>query len=343
MRGFLFNPLFFFVIIVSNVSAQHNRYVVKVFDSVDIQKNIIYAHADQYDWWNVDKPEPLKLQLYQPLKDTLSRRPLVIMFHGGAFLLGNKKSKKDIRHWCDSLSRMGYVCANVDYRLGYNVLSQKSMIRAGYRAIQDVRAAIRYFKEFHEKYRIDTTKIFIGGNSSGSIASIHAVYMSEEERPIETYGVGRGLESRDLKCLDCSGNEYAHSADVAGIISLWGGIYTPEMIETDEAVPMLLVHGTKDKIVPIGEGRPFKLPMFPVIYGSEKIHARMQELSLDSEYYPFKEERHTFYHRRPFLLFPNENWEPVLELGKKFLLDQLGSSSNVALNQDKEITSDSRR
>jgi len=336
-------PLSFLLIFnILILKAQQERYLGRVFDTIQITKDIAYAHADQYDWWNMDKPEPLTLELYQPAGDSVQNRPLVVMFHGGAFLLGNQKSKKDIRHWCDSLAHMGYVCANVDYRLGYNVFSKKSMIRAGYRAIQDVRAAVRFFKEFHEKYAIDTTKIFLGGNSSGTIAAIHSVYMSEEERPVETYGVGKGLESRDLKCLDCVGNDYQHNADVAGIIALWGGIYTPEMIEPDEAVPMLLVHGTKDHIVPIGEGRPFKLPMFPILYGSEEIHAHMDSLALPHDYHPFEEEKHTFYHRRPFLLFPNENWETVLSLGKSFLYNQIKSETQVALGRGEDSDAEGR-
>ncbi len=310
--------------------SQSDRYCKAVFEEITLTEDIVYGYADSYDWWGSYEPEPLIFNFYEPKGDSISQRPLVLMVHGGVFLIGHPKAKKDVIAWCDSLTHQGYVCAAISYRLGFNVLSKASMIRAGYRAIQDVRAAVRYFKEHHEEYRIDTTKIFVGGNSSGSIAAVNAAFMEESERPIETYGVGRGRESCDLECLDCSGNDYPHSSKVAGVISLWGAIWEPDLIDSYERIPTLMVHGTKDRVVPIGSAKPFHLPLFPTLHGSKVMHKQMKEMGIPHYYHPFHNRIHTFYHTRPLFNFPNKQWENVWNLGRDFLYEQVVSEGEVS-------------
>ena len=320
---------------------QSERYCKAVFDEITLTKDIVYGHADRYDWWGSFEPEPLTLNLFEPKEDTVAKRPLVLMVHGGVFLIGHPKAKKDIIAWCDSLAHQGYVAGAVGYRLGFNVLNKASMIRAGYRAIQDVRAAIRYFKEFHEEYRIDTTQIFVGGNSSGTIAALHAAFMEDEERPLETYGVGTGREACDLECLDCSGNSYSHTVDVAGVIALWGAIWEPDIIDSHEQIPVLMVHGTKDRVVPIGSAKPFHLPLFPTIHGSKVMHTQMKSLGIPHYYHPFEDRIHTFYHKRPLFGFPNKQWENVWNLGRDFLYEQVVAHTDIPYSlQSKNVELD---
>ncbi|MEM9720085.1 MAG: alpha/beta hydrolase [Bacteroidota bacterium] len=313
----------YFLSFHTKVPAQAERYCSAVFPEIEVSDEIVYGYADRHDWWGEYKPSPLVLKLYEPKSDTLSKRPLVLMVHGGVFLIGHPKAKKDILAWCDSLSHQGYVAASVGYRLGFSLLSKASMVRAGYRAIQDVRAAIRFFKEHHETYRIDTTQIYVGGNSSGTIAVLHAAFMDESERPIETYGVGKGREACDLDCLDCSGNSFQHTIEVAGIIALWGALWEPHIIDPEENIPTLLIHGTRDHVVPIKKAHPFHLPFFPTLHGSAVMHAQMQKLGIPHYYHPFEKKIHTFYHKRPLFDFPNKHWETIWNLGRDFLYEQV--------------------
>src|SRR5690554_8203526 len=84
---------------------------------------------------------------------------------------------------CDSFARRGYVTATIDYRKGFNPLSNTSAERAVYRGTQDLRAAIRFLKEKHNTYGIDTNYTFIGGSSAGAFAVIHTIYMDQNEAP----------------------------------------------------------------------------------------------------------------------------------------------------------------
>jgi len=285
---------------------------------VTLTANIQYGEADFYDANSNHDLAPLYFDFYEPHGDTLSKRPLVLTLFGGAFLGGNKEWD-DMKAWCDSLSRYGYACASIQYRLLFNPLSTQSMIRASYRAVQDTRAAIRFLMEYASDYRIDTNKIFIIGNSAGSITALHTVFISKEsERPASTYGVGMASDQDDLGCLDCSGNSFAHQIKLAGIIPLWVGVWDIDWLEAEEGVPSLLIHGTGDGTVPYDTGYAFGLTFTPFVYGSVPIDRRMGELGIPHEFHPFDSLWHSFYMSES-LVFPNEYWEPVFTLGHQFL------------------------
>lgn len=296
------------------------RYKDRVFSNINVTYDITYGNADRYDALNINFPQPIKLDFYEPAGDTLSRRPLMLFFYGGAFLLGDK-GDADVRAWCDSLAHLGYATAAVNYRLGFNATNTASAVRAVYRAIQDARGAIRFFKEFHNQYKIDTTRIFVGGESAGAITALHAAYLNKEtERPSQTYGTL--FETANLGCLDCAVNNYQHTVDPKGVISLWGAMYKLSYIESNPKVPVLLIHGTEDPIVSIGTGQPFTdIPSsFPSLYGSQPTHNRLDQMGIYNEFYPYAGQGHVFYGIPTILVtFPNQYWEPVYNQGKAFL------------------------
>ena len=224
-------PCILCLFITSLLSAQPNRYKQAIFSARDLQSNIQYGSADSYDVFGFNSPQPQRLDFYEPSGDTATKRPLVLVFYGGGYLIGSK-IMQDMVGWCDSLTAYGYACAAVNYRLGFNVLRTGSAIRAGYRGLQDARAAIRFFKEFHQQYKIDTSLIFVGGNSAGAMIALQTAYGEESDRPAATYGISGTLDDDDdLGCLDCSGNNYLHSVDIAGVISCWGGVIDLEGLD----------------------------------------------------------------------------------------------------------------
>ena len=60
----------------------------------------------------------------------------------------------------------GYAVASIDYRLDTSI-SNRAVINAMY----DARAAIRFFKAYASTYKIDTAKVFMGGESAGAMSS----------------------------------------------------------------------------------------------------------------------------------------------------------------------------
>ncbi len=256
-----------------------NRYRESVFPSSDAQTDVKYGAAPVWTipYQNTD----LKLNVYQPTGDTHNKRPLIIFAHAGGFLNGSK-DVDDMVAICDSFARKGYVTATIDYRKGFNPLSNGSAERAVYRGIQDGKAAVRYFKEYATLYGIDTNNIFFGGMSAGGFISLHIAFMDKEsERPQSTYGGGT---VNDLKCLDCAGNTYNHSSKVKGVLDYWGAVSDTSIMEAGD-IPILIMHGANDPTVPFVYGHPFGVPTLPNTYGGQPVYERATNLGLDVEYY----------------------------------------------------------
>jgi dienelactone hydrolase len=302
------------------------RYRKQVFPRINVTRDIVYERADKYDPLGINWLEDIKLDFYEPANDGMDKRPLVIFFFGGAFEIGDK-TDADVKAWCDSMAHHGYCAAAVNYRLGFNVASTASAIRAVYRAVQDSRSAIRFFKEKANLYKIDTTQIFVGGESAGAITALHTAYMNTDAKaPSEIHG--SLTEWQDLGCLDCVGDYRRHTVDPKGIISLWGAVYSLAYIEPTIKVPTLMVHGTADFIVPYTEGRPFtgQFPStFPYVYGSTKMDARFAATNIYREFYPYEGLGHVLYGIPSVIVtFPNQYWNPVWNQGKNFLLKIMG-------------------
>ena len=267
-------------------SCTSKRYQERIFNSVDVTTDIIYGNAPAlttiYLGENVTVNIDLELDLFEPTGDTLSKRPLVILAFGGGFLIGSKEDE-DIQATCDSLARLGYVTASINYRLGMNILSTSSAERAVYRGVQDFSAAVRFFKEFAATYRIDTNYIFAGGVSAGSIAALHMAFGEESDRPASTF------TNPDLGCPDCSGNSYNHSStNVKALVNCWGAMGDVNWIDPGEDVPIISFHGDQDLIVPYDSGYPFTaLASMPYVYGSLPISQRADAIGLYNEFYTF--------------------------------------------------------
>ena len=82
--------------------------------------------------------------------------PLIVYAHGG-YYVGDDKG--DFGYYCQTLASRGYVVANINYQLAPEGRYPTQMLQ--------VNEAIAFLLSHAEEYRIDTTKIFIGGDSAG--------------------------------------------------------------------------------------------------------------------------------------------------------------------------------
>ncbi|HBG69236.1 MAG: hypothetical protein A2W93_04150 [Bacteroidetes bacterium GWF2_43_63] len=200
----------------------------------------------------------LKMDIYQPKGDTVSSRPLLMLIHGGAFIVGDKRDKLQ-QKLAIHYAKLGYVVASINYRLGYLFIpgAYSNLERCIYRAIQDTRAAFRWLVKNNKKYRIDTNHIFVAGNSAGGFIAMKTAFMADSES-FESVDGNLLMLQDDLGCLDCSGNNYKDKFRLKGVINMWGALTDIEMIDEFEKTPMLLIHGDSDNIVPYGYDYPFK-------------------------------------------------------------------------------------
>jgi len=310
------------ILIAQPVDCISERYQKKVFNNIDITSNITYGNAQNVIGFN----QSLELDFYEPAstEEYLTKRPLVVMLFGGAYVLGNK-ADADMRAWCDSLAHYGYACASVEYRLDNvaNFALPDQGIRAAYRAIQDGRAAIRYLLEDPSGFgfNIDPAHIYVGGESAGAISAINIGYLEEAERPAETYSIN--FFNPDLGCLDCSGNNFVQPFTIAGIIDLWGATIDLDYIDAAENIPMVIIHGDQDNVVPFDTGPPFGVPTFPTFFGAVPLDAEMTAKNICHQFFPYPGQGHVIYGiPTGVVTFPNQFWAPIFTQGHQFLYDK---------------------
>lgn len=228
-----------------------------------------------------------------PSSDTVSSRPLVVWGHPGGFALGSKDTDTAIL-WCETLAKMGFVCASIDYRkeIVTDAIFGRAA-RAPYKAFQDARSAIRFLKANANTYGINPNDVYFAGASAGGVISINLAYMEDAERPSDTFG---GLFFSDLGCLDCGANAVVNNSvfngDIDGAIKLWGGVDDPAVVDgltgaqTDDE-PCLLIHGDLDETVVPDVGPPFQDDpllailaglLFPDLFGTYPIRERLTNL-----------------------------------------------------------------
>lgn len=192
----------------------------------------------------------LLLDVFEPQGDLELARPLVIMAHGGFFVSGSKEGP-DIVPFCQDLARMGYVASSINYRLGFpaTLNLQGPMTEAVMRGVQDMRAAVRFFRktvaEDGNPFGIDPDQIYIGGLSAGGFITLHYAYLDDSEIPAfvnqSASGLAGGLEGE-------SGNP-GYDSSVRGIINIAGAIGDTAWVDAN-GLPALLAHGTGDTVVP---------------------------------------------------------------------------------------------
>lgn len=178
---------------------QAQRYLTEVFSDVDVQTNVVYG----FNFTVLTVPvtghttkQPLVMDIYTPSGDTETNRPLILYFRTGNFLPNpNNGSTTGTRYdsiaveMCTRLAKMGYVVANVDYRLGWNPISTdinvriSTLINAAYRGVQDSRACIRFFRksvaESGNPYGICPQRITAFGEGTGGYISLATSTLDE--------------------------------------------------------------------------------------------------------------------------------------------------------------------
>ena len=172
--------------------------------------------------------------------------PALISVHGGRWVGGHKKDGSTIKveQWAD----FGFFAMSIDYRL-----KETTPAPACY---QDVQCAIRFVHANAEKYRIDTKRIFLIGQSAGGHMVSLAATLGDGPYP-RTGG------------WEKSSNDFRAAISVAAAYDLvaldWGALWTPPGEEVEAArtlasptqhiskqsKPLLILHSDNDGSVPI--------------------------------------------------------------------------------------------
>lgn len=276
--------------------------------SVSLKKDIVYGRAQGYwasypdsggtyqEIFDAKKIEleqgkkeiDLTMDIYLPKDKKVGSRPLLVLIHGGAFFNGDK-TDLGFPEWAHDFASMGYVVASVNYRLGFNK-NLVSVKQAGFYAVQDVDAAIRYIVHNKEDYFVDPNRVFVAGTSAGGITALNVAFMKDRDIPSEAQGEG-GINAVNPELND--------SYKIRAVGNMWGAINKLAILDNVSS-SIISFHSTGDPVVPYGEGHPFEniflnWLLFPTMYGSEKITEYLGEKrsTLKSYSLPDKHTLHT--------------------------------------------------
>lgn len=263
--------------------------------SVEVRQNIPYSQAVGY-WCESDarddrmaeqlaqfvkredeKMLTLRMDVYRPHEISgRTRLPLILLAHGGAFFT-NSKSSMPAYQLCRDLAGMGYIAVSIDYRLGFE-MNKESIDKAAVNAVEDVQAALDFLVNHARSYGIDTTRIILGGSSSGAITILKVAAQNKTH------------------CI-------------IGIIDMWGGVERLDILDGCDA-PLIAFHGDQDNKIPFTEGYPMGGKRFNnYMYGSKPLVEHLQGIGKDAELTVFKGYGHGPYRNRDYSI--NSNYDII--------------------------------
>ncbi|WP_127587933.1 alpha/beta hydrolase [Paenibacillus koleovorans] len=195
----------------------------------------------------------LKLDLYKPADTGANtRRSVILFFHGGGWETGDKGSMLG-KGSCTFFAKHGFVCASVNYRL--------SGLATFPAQLDDVQAAVSWIRSQANRYRLDPDRIGIWGHSAGGhlaalLGAVGALDGNESCRvravatsaaPVDLLQMGgwhNGPDSPESRLVGGPLLENRQLAETANPIR-----YITDAFST----PYLIIHGTRDEIVPYSQ------------------------------------------------------------------------------------------
>jgi predicted esterase len=229
------------------------------------------------------------------------KRPLIIGVHSGGFLDVCLFEPCYVKYsdgvLTEHFTPQGFITASIQYRLtpplDFNPpkIKDETLREAHYKAVQDVREAIHFIFENADKFGVDTDNVFLVGTSAGAITVLHAAYLDNDEVP------------KDL--LDKYG-KLAEREKIKGVISFSGAIYDLSYLAGGDKVPLMVVHGTEDSIVPIDKGYYLGMKHLTPVYGDRAVYeeARKRGIPAKGLFYDYG---HSYPDRYADEIFRNAN------------------------------------
>jgi acetyl esterase/lipase len=223
----------------------------------------------------------LKLDVYIPPGATASQKfPFVLFVHGGGFTGGDKTSAASSM---TQLAQAGFVAASIDYRLDSSldasgiedpcvvdsVLTQKTV----YMSVQDAKAAMRFLVANATKYNIDTSKIFLDGNSAGAVTILNSYFLSQNDFNNLIPNV-----QAELGGINNADNNYTNSYRVIAIGANSGCLPNPNYITSSNVIPIIFFNGAMDSVIPAKQGHAYYCQNTMYVYGSETLYQRVLDV-----------------------------------------------------------------
>lgn len=204
--------------------------------------------------------QALTMDLYYPNVIT-AKTPAVLYIHSGGWYQGNKSEAGYSVYGAvrDALLARGIAVASINYRLVPHFRFPAQ--------IEDVRAALGYLTEHHERLAIDPERVAVMGASSGGHLAALAGLVGPDETPegetvlshrpkavVSMYGV---LDLEAAASKEFSGIAYRLAGMIANATRVPVGTASPMLTRSSPTTyasaddpPIWLTHGDADTLVP---------------------------------------------------------------------------------------------
>ncbi len=278
----------------------------------------------------------LAMDVYEPNGDSLSTRPVVVLAHGGSFIIGQKS---DMKNWCERLAKKGYVAVSIQYRLYPFFLlglpDSVDIFDQAVRAMSDMKAAVRYFREDAatiNKFRADADNIFVGGYSAGAVTALHAGFLDSSD--VIPPFIQTAIDANGgLNGNSGSASNQTYSAAIKAVVNMSGGLYRSDWILGDK-VPLVSIHGTADGTVPFISGLAANLAY---LEGSGLIHQKTEAAGLLHNLHPVPGGDHTnIYEPSQMAFVPHIDtfWVNATTMLEYLVCQTVGTHDAVSLIED---------
>lgn len=217
-------------------------------------------HIRTYVYKTIDEKQ-LSLDVYTAVTASTANKPVIIFFHGGGFVTGDRQVHAD---QCTYFANKGIVAVSADYRLLAKGANPQTEVP---KCIKDAKSAVRWVKLHANEFNIDTNRVFLAGASAGGfLASAAALY----------HDINEETDSLDISVK-------------AQALILLNPAYTPEKRYTPSPVryissacpPTILFYGDQD--------------MFKT--GGERFYHLLNKAGVLAEWWIANGETHSFYHK----------------------------------------------
>ena len=232
-------------------------YWTEAKDNMEGLKDMLFTRSD------ARRSLELKMDIYMPSDDSPEKaRPLLLMMHGGAYIIGHKTEPGQVE-WCRYFASLGYVAASIDYRMGFR-MDKKSVTHAEKEAVEDAENALSYLLG-REDLRIDPGQVYLAGTSAGATTALSMAYDAPDRE---------------------------RSYRIRAVADLWGYVHDLDILR-NARIPILTFQSEHDPLVPYTEGYPMNMKhLTQKAYGTLPVHERAAALGIPCEHHPCPEKRH---------------------------------------------------
>ena len=265
-----------------------------------VTTDITYAQVDS---WFGHCRRDLKLDLIYPEDGEGKTYPCIVWICGGAW---QRMDKAAHLAYLGTLAQEGFVVASVEYRTSNEGTHPMQLC--------DIKAAIRYLRAYAKRYRINSEKFGVMGESAGGYLTCMAAL--DRDKKLDT---GEYLEYSSQVQAACpwypppDASHFPYDVEKAAMSSeslLMGfNVMThpqeayensPVSKVTPDAPPFLLIHGTKDSTVPFSQ--------------SEELYDALEAAGCDVTLLALDGAEHA-----DLMFFQDEVWQQIIAFFKRTL------------------------